>query len=1029
MATRGKKKRTGVDSVDAQTFRLVGGLVLIAFGVLLFLSIIIRMNGVMFMGFRTVSYGLCGIFCFLLPVFPVWAGIELILSSHRQANIRSPLLAFVIFLLLLACANLFSYTSGNGRTLSLMDYFYGKATPAGDFMDMMRQAYAFSTQSMTPRAGGLLGVLPAWPLWKLMGPVPAGILCVLLALAAVPFMLRMNLRQLGEKLTHRKDEREKAAETFQQHQNQEEVQWQQQAARSAAQQAQQSAEYMQPEPRGRTRNPRPILRRDPPGVAGFPETPEETRLPARREPGRRLSFSRIFGVQEEAAAPARPHLAESGNTGAHPVQGTFVGPDGRLYQAVPVSQAQQSSLLTGHPLSAAASGPSVLPAPSMSGPFTPVSVTPPEAPHSFTVSGFGQDPETDGEEKTEETQDPGDLTAQVTAPAPERPGRKRTQSSPEMPEEEKPKAPPTLWQEQVARQLEEKEKKQEKEQEKEEDTEAPEMPLRPLSSWQGDQPRKDESGRVHQERLQLPPKIENAAWKPEVKIAPEKGGSRLFAQELEIESQEPESPPYVFPSIDFLKLPSGTGNFSPEEDRARAQRLEETLASFRVNAQVKHITHGPAISRFELELAAGIKVSKITDLGPNIAMNMAVKSVRIEAPIPGKSLVGVEVPNSKVTTVTLREVLESSEMHSAKGPLVVALGRDIAGKPVVCNLARMPHLLIAGATGSGKSVCINAIINSLIYRCSPDDVRLIMVDPKVVELQCYNGIPHLLVPVVSEPHKASGALQWAVDEMMRRYEVFQHAQVRNIDNYNENLNSGEKKMPRLVIIIDELADLMLTCKREVEEQICRIAQLARAAGIHLVVATQRPSVDVITGLIKANIPSRIAFKVSSFIDSRTILDKNGAEQLLGWGDMLYQPMGEFTPLRVQGCFLSDDEVNTVTDFIRAHSTPDYDPQVVEQLSRIENDSGMPAPDMAETVDDGSGDGDLLNQCIEMALQDGQVSTSLIQRRMKIGYARAGRLVDEMEKRGIISAKDGAKPRVCLITREEYEKMRDMSQDV
>lgn len=300
---------------------------------------------------------------------------------------------------------------------------------------------------------------------------------------------------------------------------------------------------------------------------------------------------------------------------------------------------------------------------------------------------------------------------------------------------------------------------------------------------------------------------------------------------------------------------------------------------------------------------------------------------------------------------------------------------------------------------------------------------MILVDPKVVELQCYNGIPHLLSPVVSDPHKAAGALQWAVDEMMHRYNLFTKAGVRNIGGYNSALAEDEEPMPRIVIIIDELADLMMTCKREVEEYICRIAQLARAAGIHLIVATQRPSVDVITGLIKANIPSRIAFKVSSFIDSRTILDKNGAEQLLGNGDMLYQPMGEFTPVRVQGCFLSDDEVNSITDFIRKTSGPDYDQDFVQQLSRIENDSSVTAPDLADPTGDDNGDSSLLSQCIEIALMDGQVSTSLLQRRLKIGYARAGRLVDEMEKHGIVSAKDGAKPRMCLITREEYEQMK------
>ncbi len=512
-------------------------------------------------------------------------------------------------------------------------------------------------------------------------------------------------------------------------------------------------------------------------------------------------------------------------------------------------------------------------------------------------------------------------------------------------------------------------------------------------------------------------------YEPELNLKPRRSGSDLPAAMFD----EPAEVPYVFPTMDLLKAPEPQKGISEEEDALRSRRLENTLQSFRVPAKVRHITHGPAISRFELELAAGIKVSKVTDLNRNIAMNMEVKSVRIEAPIPGKSLVGVEVPNKQRATVTLREVLESEPMRKANKPLVVALGKDIAGTPIVCDLAKMPHLLIAGATGSGKSVCINTIINSLLYRCSPKDVRLILVDPKVVELQCYNGIPHLLIPVVSDPHKASGALAWAVGEMMDRYKRFQEAGVRAIDGYNEQMGEDGEKMPRIVIVIDELADLMMTCKKDVEERICRLAQLARAAGIHLIVATQRPSVDVITGLIKANIPSRIAFKVSSNVDSRTILDRIGAEQLLGYGDMLYAPTGEFTPIRVQGCFLSDPEVNRITDFIRENCPSDYDPAVLEELERLQaesdKESGGGLPEMPTGEEYVGGDGDLLTQCIEMAVNDGQVSTSLIQRRLRLGYARAGRLVDEMEARGIVGPKDGAKPRMCLISREEFEAMK------
>lgn len=485
---------------------------------------------------------------------------------------------------------------------------------------------------------------------------------------------------------------------------------------------------------------------------------------------------------------------------------------------------------------------------------------------------------------------------------------------------------------------------------------------------------------------------------------------------------------YTPPPMEDLSYPKNQEEDTAAEDAMRSRRLEETLVSFRVQAKVVHVTHGPAISRFELELATGIKVGKVAELEKDIAYGMEAASVRIEAPIPGKSLVGVEVPNRRVAVVTLREVLDSPPMRQSKSILTVALGKDIAGTPVVCDLSRMPHMLIAGATGSGKSVCINVIINSLLYRASPEEVRLILVDPKVVELQCYQDIPHLLIPVVNDPRKAASALAWAVAEMMERYDRFAERRVRNLEGYNAVLAPGEKPMYRIVIIIDELSDLMMACKKDVESYIVRLTQLARAAGIHLIVATQRPSVDVITGLIKANIPSRIAFKTASSVDSRTIIDRNGAEQLLGWGDMLYAPTGSFSPVRIQGCYLSDDEVNSIVAHVRASNPNDYDPNIlekVEELNRAQEKTDMSVVGGPPENDDG--DRALLEQCVEYALADGQISTSTLQRRLKIGYARAGRLTDMMEERGFISAKDGSKPRKCIITREEWEKIKRESE--
>ena len=512
--------------------------------------------------------------------------------------------------------------------------------------------------------------------------------------------------------------------------------------------------------------------------------------------------------------------------------------------------------------------------------------------------------------------------------------------------------------------------------------------------------------RIDQPDLILPPK-------------PKKAATQL---EMELPA------PYEMPPLNILKPPSPAHKESREEDAIRAKRLEDTLESFKIPSRVRNVIHGPAIARYELEIAAGINVSRVASVDRNIAMNLEVKTVRIEAPIPGKALVGVEVPNRVVSPVMLREVLETEAMRNHPSPLAVALGKDIAGEPIICDIAAMPHILIAGATGAGKSVCINAIINSILYRTTPEQVRMILVDPKVVELQCYNCVPHLLIPVISDPHKAAGALAWVVSEMMERYNRIRDRAVRDINGYNASLAPGEETMPRIIVIIDELADLMMQCKKEVEEYICRIAQLARAAGIHLVVATQRPSVDVITGLIKSNIPSRIAFTVSSSIDSRTILDRVGAEKLLGKGDMLYFPKGEGTPVRVQGCFLSDAEVNRVMDFMKHHNTPaEFDPNIIEKLE--EGNNAIPiTQDDARSNDSGGGDGfdAILTQAIEMAVMDRQTSISMLQRRLRIGYARAGRVIDEMAKRGIIGQADGAKPRQVLISREEFEQMKQDS---
>lgn len=485
-------------------------------------------------------------------------------------------------------------------------------------------------------------------------------------------------------------------------------------------------------------------------------------------------------------------------------------------------------------------------------------------------------------------------------------------------------------------------------------------------------------------------------------------------------------PEYSYPDVTLLKpvkqLPKGD---TTKELKANADRLVDTLKSFGVQTRIVDISRGPAVTRYELQPSAGVKISRITNLADDIALNLAAAGVRIEAPIPNKAAIGIEVPNKVISAVPIREILDSREFADAKSKLTVALGKDITGNLALADLGKMPHLLIAGATGSGKSVCINSLIVSLLFKAGPDEVKLLMVDPKVVELGGYNGIPHLLSPVVTDPKKAAGALCTMVGEMLRRYKVFADSNVRDLAAYNQ-LAAGRddlEPMPHIVIIIDELADLMMASPKDVEDYICRLAQMARAAGMHLVIATQRPSVDVITGVIKANIPSRISFAVSSQIDSRTILDMGGAEKLLGRGDMLFYPVGSAKPTRVQGCFVTDSEVEKVVDFIKNSSVSNYDETLMEEIEKnAAQVGGKGGGSRASSGDSGGGD-ELLQAAVEAVVEAGQASTSLLQRRLKVGYARAARLVDEMEEKGFVGPFEGSKPRQVLISKERFYEMK------
>ncbi len=466
---------------------------------------------------------------------------------------------------------------------------------------------------------------------------------------------------------------------------------------------------------------------------------------------------------------------------------------------------------------------------------------------------------------------------------------------------------------------------------------------------------------------------------------------------------------YKKPGVELLnKIDSKPDDKSKKKVLKNASLLEKTLSDFGVEASVNQVTVGPTITRYELQPSPGVKVSKIVNLTDDIALSLAAKSIRIEAPIPGKSAIGIEVPNEEAQMVTLREVIESDEFKKFDSPLAMGLGKDIAGKPIIADIGKMPHLLIAGSTGSGKSVCVNTLINSILYKANPDEVKFLLIDPKVVELANYNGIPHLLIPVVTDPKKAANALNWAVTEMNRRYKLFADASVKDITSYNEK---AQDKLPKIVIIIDELADLMMVSANDVEDYICRLAQMARAAGMHLIVATQRPSVDVITGVIKANIPSRIAFAVSSQTDSRTILDMGGAEKLLGKGDMLFYPLGAAKPVRLQGAFISEGESEKVIDYVKSQVNEEvkYEECIVDSIAKI-------CKEQASDADE------LLNDAIEFVVESSQASASMLQRKFKIGFNRAARLIDAMEERNIVGQSEGSKPRKVLISKQDLENL-------
>jgi S-DNA-T family DNA segregation ATPase FtsK/SpoIIIE len=514
--------------------------------------------------------------------------------------------------------------------------------------------------------------------------------------------------------------------------------------------------------------------------------------------------------------------------------------------------------------------------------------------------------------------------------------------------------------------------------------------------------------------------------KSKEELAKEQEQQRRISEEVakEIEKEIITQPEYRYPPIELLAKPAPPFSGSEADLLLTEQRLEDDFINFNIAASVKGYVRGPVVTRYEVELEKGTKLGSLTRLADDIALTLGCSSVRI-APIPGQiSRVGIEVPNKHVSSVALRSVIDSDKFKNNKSKLTFAVGEDISGEPIICDIAKLPHLLIAGTTGSGKSVCMNSIIVSLLYKARPEEVRMIMIDPKMIELGIYNGIPHLLIPVVTDPKKAAGALQWAITEMMKRYRLFSETNARDIESYNAAVGTqypDREKLPHIVIVIDELSDLMIAAAKDVEEAICRVAQMARAAGMHLIIATQRPSADVITGLMKANIPSRIAFAVSSAMESRIILDSQGAERLVGKGDMLFAPLGEGKPIRVQGCFISSAEVEAVSEYVKSGATAEYNEEIISQIEKnAEKQTDKSAKDDGGDWSDEDDADELLPEAVEVILDTGQASVSMLQRRLKLGYSRAARLVDQMEQRGIVGPFEGSKPRALLITREQWQ---------
>ncbi len=985
MAKAAQNRKRRKTSTGDRITRGASGIMILCLGILMFVCLFVTSEATLIVQLRAIMQGIAGAICPLIPIIVCWAGILLTFSAQSQINVRK----IVCFVVLFFCvATIFQLYQIND-VRRYMEY----ANLSEDYFTFIELSYIRSSAIKT--GGGVLGALFAWPMWHLLDLWGSMLLLIFVIIADLMLITNIQLYQVGDYISALFGE---MRQNFSERRDE----------RRAVREAQEDESEKTPPPK-----PKPPKEPAKPKAAGakskvIKAPPEEEEKPRKRR-------SRKAAQEDPYVAPAyEPYVAADE---AQEAQG-FNAPeaDYAAYddQRGYAEQADWQGYTYEEPYG-------------QSEPYTPSAYVQDELPPfqygddrlygdvAVHTTAYEEVPQLYIENVETDARPAAPLDSKVLElPEFMLRKRRREQNAPPPEDEEGAvetgAAPEQAWtpEEDADTWVMQPEAPEETEPFQTEGPFAPDA-LTPQEAPPAPQPLAPPAARPPmQAREETPPQPSRRLDDTPLTI-PKKAENPL-ARPVE---------PYLFPPIDLLKNgKAAVSGDTRQKDEEGASKLIGTLRSFGVQAKVLNVTHGPAITRYELQPAPGVKVSRILGLVDDIALNMASAGVRIEAPIPGKPAVGIEIPNESISTVALRDVLESDEARRHPSPLACALGKDIAGRNIIADLAKMPHVLIAGATGSGKSVCINTIINSIIYRATPEQVRLILIDPKVVELSVYNGIPHLLVPVVTDPKKASGALSWAVMEMDQRYKRFAGQGVRDIRGYNASLTPEEERMPQIVVIIDELADLMMVAPGEVEESICRLAQLARAAGIHLVIATQRPSVNVITGVIKANIPSRIAFAVSSQVDSRTILDSAGAEKLLGKGDMLFAPQGTNKPLRVQGCFVSDEEVSRVVGYVKQRFAAEYNEDVIEHLNNTEDAPQGEPKETEETVDE------LLEQAIELAVEAGQASISMLQRRLRVGYARAGRLIDEMARRGIVAQAEGAKPRAVLMTREEFRKLQE-----